>query len=373
MGCIWSWCCGEEETEEQKQKKAKLLQIAQLQVLRSSIPVFIAAGVNNFVSSLIEYIAEESEHPIRSLIFQSLAYTIIVFLLGKCVVCYVRKQQQETEDAKRIPSYNPSRDNSIVTVSSFGGPTPPPAPVIHQSRLWQNITKYQLDEFLCSTVTENSGFAWKEFLVIYILEYFNEEYGYVGAWGMWIMWVGIFLISLRLFNRFQKKFHLNHHLSALLSHFDTEAYAFAIAYVFSALVALGFQEDGMRYVNNESFLFEWKHDDDGSHEDTGYNFGTVYYYFAVSFFVGAILMLEDLYCKVSPDQSHSESHHDVHSELRDDNSVAITKDGDTVDGHNIRESVFEHMLGMDPHEQSTIRNLWHNILGYDILRILLLI
>ncbi len=320
---------------------------------------------NNFVSSLIEYIAEDSEDHVGSLIGQSLAYTIIVFVLGKIIIYNIRKKQHEVEEAnKHIPSHNPSRENSIVTVSSYATNVANPPPVVHKSKWWDFVSKYKLDEFVCSTCTENAGFAWKEFLVIYVLEFFNEEYGYGAGWGMWVMWVGIFIISLRMFGRFQKRLQLSPHLGALMLHFDTEAYAFAIAYVLSALIALGFQEEGAQYVRNDSFIFEWKHDDDTAHESNEVgNDGTVAYFSAVSFFVGIILLMEELCFKLPSDDDMEvdRAHTNLHEEPEYDHGVTITKGPD--EGSEIRESMFEHMLGVDPHEQSALMNLWHNTLG----------
>jgi hypothetical protein len=375
MGICYSCCCGEEETEEQKERKARIHQLAQLQVIQSSLPVFIAAGINNFVSSLIKLIAEDSEDHVGSLIGQSLAYTVIVFVVGKIVVYEIRHKQHEVEEAKRIAKMKNleeevSRENSIVTVSSYGGnnPTiPPAAPIVPLSRFWQTIFNYKLDEFICGTLTENAGFAWKEFLVIYVLEFFNEEYGYGPAWGMWIMWVGIFLITLRVFARVQRHFHVPHHVGTILLHFDAEAYAFAIAFVLSALIALGFEETGNRYAGKESFLFEWQQDDEESEGKQQAGEGTFLYFVATSFAVGIILLVEDLYFKVSPDEGtrgyRPPGQPGNDGELHDDNHFTITREQEESKTKEIRESMFEHMLGLNPHEHSAVRNLWHNFLG----------
>lgn len=283
-------------------------------LINGSIPICIASATAAFVTSIIEYIAEDHEDKHASECGQVFVYAIITYVGGK-ILTYKLHQAIHTKEKR----------NAVVE--------------------W--IVEKDIQHLLFGLFAENSGFAWKEFGISLALKLIYLEHGWGAAFGSWCLSIAIFSIVTTLSGLFFRLwFHdINHKLAELFVEFDADSFALALAFVITSLWGIGIDGLGVGYINHHSYLYEWADDetDDGY---SGVNSYYLLYTFCITSLVSVILVVEER-CGLEDNKENEE----LHLEDKSDSQTSIMSGpANTLDhAHiSIRESFFE---------------LWHNFLG----------
>jgi hypothetical protein len=347
--CFCSFC--RKQTKEEKDEHRLVYRKASRRLIQSALPVFLAAGVNNFAASLIDYIADENQHTlVGAVVGQTLAYAVISYMIGRYGTFLIRKMQREDNEhanlVQRMIREKATADpqlQSALRADQF--------PSLQRSSTWLWMKDCDMDELLCDILAENAGFAWKEFMVVFVLDIFYFSFGLGAAYGMWVMSVGMSLLWLRFSRQFMTNLHLNGHLIDDMLHFDGEVFGFSFAFTLTVLCAVLSMTTGLDYATGEGFLFEsWAITDDDSTELTPAGNPLFFvYFFLVSFLVGLVLILEeDCFRPPTVDVDNDDS----------------SERGSVSHDSTFRETMLGHNLGIDPHDTTAVGNLWHTFLGY---------
>jgi hypothetical protein len=281
MGAIYS-LFGVKPTEYQKARMKYLTRLSSFQILEASLPVFIAAGISNAASSIIEGVASESENEDISVeIIQFIIYACIVNIVGKGITYMLLVDE---------------KDNS-------------------ENKIFSVIRKYKMSKLFISVVSENSGFAWKEFFVVLALNYSYTEFGWGPGFATWIISIIFFVANMYVSSYVQRSFcGLDKQMNQRLLQFDSEASALPLSFVLTVLIVLGLSGLGPFFVSESSYLYSWSEDYEDSVYGTKSNNWEYYFIYAtlLSFLVACLLAAQG----------------EVHEEERNVHSVASPARGD---------------------------------------------
>jgi hypothetical protein len=258
MGVVYS-LFGVKPTEYQKARMKYLTRLSSFQILEASLPVFIAAGISNAASSIIEGIAGELKNEdISVLIIQFVIYASIVNITGKYITYLL------LVDEKNIST------NKFFSV----------------------IRKYKMSKLFINVASENSGFAWKEFFVILALSYSYTDFGWGPGFATWILSVVFFVAVVYISSYFQRTVcGLDKQMSQRLLQFDSEAAALPLSFVLTVLIVLGLSGLGPFFVSESSYLYSWSEEYEDSVYGTKSNNWEYYFLYAtlLSFLVACLL------------------------------------------------------------------------------------
>lgn len=238
-----------------------------------SIPVFIAAGLNNLVASIIELSSEDAKSPESAKIGQQFLYTFIFSYFGGKFCFY-----QLSSYIQSCRNSNASGDNSVGIMSFL--------------RSTKSLT-------LCARLfSENSSFAIKEFLLLVLVEDFYNKEGFGVAIGGWALSWGIFALSIIIFSLiFAFVFKCNSTMVEWMMDYDLDSFALGVGAMLVAIVAKGLAVEGVVFVGNNSILYGDSNEetnDDGLHGlPSLYN---ITFTIGILMFSGLVLLLEDIIC-----------------------------------------------------------------------------
>jgi hypothetical protein len=256
-------CCCKKEDPTELQIKEFLTSRAFYDLLCSSLPVFLAAGINNFVGSVIRLISETSEEPEAAELGQALVYALITYFLGKYLNHLIR-----------IVSIDSSYDKSPFV---------------------QNIKSLKLFPLFVQLLTENTAFAWKEFMLVFVMKMVFEEDGFGAALGLWIGMV-IFFICIMGFSGLWIGYCYRHSKQGKLFEqsleYDADAFSLGTAVVLTALLGKGFAGIGIDYLDSDSYLYSYEREDDTVTNNTGGSYFALYFSI-VLILTTSLLMIED--------------------------------------------------------------------------------
>jgi hypothetical protein len=291
------------------------------ELLEESIPVLVAAAASGFVTTLIEYISEDSEYKEASQCGQAIVYAVLAYFVGYFLTIKL-KQQLETKNSR--------------------------------SSLVEWIEKQELTEVLFGFFAENSAFAWREFINIFVLKIVYLNYGFGPSLGTWFLCFTIFCILMCCSIFILQSNLVSKDLQNLLLEFNSDAFSFPLAFSITVLIALGFTQIGANYTDSHGYLYEWKDDDSNEHDDSAdsnsyYNL----YAIIVTILVALILVIEDRCCwsvHSNELEMELEFNNPRMSQDRNDRTVAVIPQGKQSErGGNVTY-------------QATLE-LWHNLLG----------
>lgn len=232
FGQIYDYFFGEPKSEEYKARFKYLTTISSYELIEASLPVFVAAGIAGSASDIIAVLGEEKENMECIL---TLLYALFMYIVGKTVTYYLLMDEE-----------SPS-----------------------QSPFFSTLREYKLSKLLRHSFAELSGFAWKEFFIILCLKEIYMSDGFGASFGSWLLIIAVALGFIKVSSFVQRNLlGFDQAWNQKLLLFDTDAFALSIAYVFTALLALGGFEIGFGYIRSNQIIFEWNEDFADEHEDS---------------------------------------------------------------------------------------------------------
>ncbi|RYG70110.1 hypothetical protein EON64_01100 [archaeon] len=287
MNCI-KYCC-KEDTPEEAARREELRTECTRDLLYAAVPVFVAASISNFVTSLIEYIAEESENQEAVEISLSVVVAFLLYLYGKYFTLLMAA----------TPSTNSESASCSQSIKIF----------LEKTRLLGPVLR---------VASENAGFMIKDFLVQLLMNTVYAERGFGEALGLWLLCVAFCTAAIQASAHLHKAAGCEPEQQARLMHYDCDAFSLGVAYVLTALLAQGSGQAGFRYLSSSSYIYSYENDqdDDGSGADNSY----LYTYVLVSTLcVGMVLMTEEyggIQLRVIKDESAMATAQDVEGMVR---------------------------------------------------------
>jgi hypothetical protein len=230
-----------------------------------SIPVFIAASFSAFISTLIEYNSEDAENKDAAECGQAFVYAFSAYVLG-IIFTMVLKVKLNQEN----------RSNSMI---------------------W--LENQKLEEFLFGFFAENTAFAWKEFLTIFILKIVYLEYEIGPAFGSWLLWLSIFSLTTAVTGVILRLAKCSRGFSELITEYNADSFSFPLAFALAVILAEGLTQIGAGITNQHGYLYEWQDDEGGETDDSNSHSLSSYYYLYclfVSMIAASILLLEENFC-----------------------------------------------------------------------------
>jgi hypothetical protein len=243
-------CCGSSRSPEQQQRYNDSIRTYRKELLRASLPIFVAAGIANFSEGVISH-ASAGENEVSIEILMSIIYACVMYLGGKVFLCYLNTIERPNE-------------KDTISISN-----------IYIQKLNKIIIKYDMIEFLKHVAAESAGFAWRSFAIALVLHGAFLEYGFGAGWGSFIALIITFLAIINTSNYIQTtSLHLSSSLNKDLLAFDSDAFALPLAFVFTVLLALSFQSFQAPFVTSSSSLYTWEDDYEYSEhpQSTSYTF-----------------------------------------------------------------------------------------------------
>jgi hypothetical protein len=305
-------------------------------LITASIPVFIAAGISSFVTPIIEYIAHEHGNVDAVETGLSFLYAILAYIIGKQLTHLVKATELSTPDSWLI-----QRLKSEKTISILYG-----------------------------LFAENSAFAWKEFLIIFLLKYLYNEHAFGASFGGWLMMVTIFLSFSAISIFWEKKLIKNLHIYHHLLEFDEEAFALSIAFTWTVIFTFALQGLGVVFISDDSYLYHVSNgESDGEHTDDDHSHspqGNFYFLYAsiITLAVSIFLVVErKVIEQYSPQTNHTTRTSDESQNSIPLNAVASSKPNSEYvnhahdDQHGGKTTTWsEDVLDVYYHQ-------WHHCLG----------
>jgi len=224
-----------------KVERKLLIRQCTYELITATIPVFIAAGISSLVGPIIEYIAEEHGNVDAVEIGLSFLYAILAYVIGKCLTFLLKSTEVNSPDS----------------------------PVI------KRLQSEKLLSILYDLFGETSAFAWKEFLVLFIIKLAYLEYGFGPAFGIWIMMVFIFLLVTTISVYTAKLLVKNHEIYHALLEFSEDSFALSIAFTITAISIYGLEGLRVHFARKGGYIDSAGHggnegeivDDDGGLDD----------------------------------------------------------------------------------------------------------
>jgi hypothetical protein len=230
---IYDYFFGEEKSKEYLARLAYLTVVSKYELIEASLPVFVAAGISGSAAIIIEVLSEEDES-IESVL--TLVYALTMYFIGKWI------------------TYLLLRDEDIKS------PTAP----------FPLMRRYKISHLLRHSLSELSGFAWKEFFIIFCLKQIYIEDGLGPTFGSWLLIIAVAFSSIALSSHIQRSyFRLDYVWNQKLLGFETDAFALSIAYILTAIIGLGFWQIGVPVIPSSTILFEWNDGFEDAHNTNG--------------------------------------------------------------------------------------------------------
>lgn len=301
-------CSKKNESEALKKKKGLYWRQSIFELVYSSLPVFIAAGVNNFVASFIALITEGSVNHVSTEIGVLFLYTFLSYSFGKYAFSYIYSYMHSDRDMA-----SSSSSNSKVEIMS-------------------RLDQLKLLPLLARVLNENAAFSMKEFLVVLIMEHVYVEHGFGAAFGTWLSWTTLFCLVLAasvVVGFQQLRFSLK--MQKKLIEFDADAFSFSIAALLIILVASGLSVVGFTFISESSVLFSYEVEDDEIDVPSSivkiYN---VLFTFGISTVAAILLVLEDVifrdrYALVADGEEEEEALEERNRRVRLESTVTNTQ------------------------------------------------
>lgn len=251
---FYEYFFGDDKPIEYKERLKYLTTVSRYELVESSLPVFVAAGVSGSASAIIGVLSEEKED--IELVLK-LLYTLFAYFVGKALTYRLLVDE----------------DRNSTTF---------PFPLLRE---------YKFSKLSRHSLSELSGFAWKEFAIAFCLEEIFLKEGLGAAFGSWLLIVFSAIAFVTVSSHIQRKiFRLDHTWNHKVLSYDTDAFALSIAYVLTAAVALGLWELGVGLAPSSSILFEW---DEGFEEDHEGGTDIVYLYAIIIACVVAVMQFSE--------------------------------------------------------------------------------
>lgn len=286
------------------------------ELVYQSIPVFLAASFSSFVMSLIRYIAEEGEGDhIDNECIQSIVYAIISYIIGY----FLSIQLKQAIESKEKSNFINMLENAEFT------------------------------EIIFSTLAECTGFAWREFINIFLLKILYLRYGWGPALGGWFLILFVFIIISLVSGKMMQSLSFPTSDKELLIEYNSDSFALSLSFSITVIWALACELIGAEYVDKSGYLYEWK-DDDYEEESSGVNGYYYIYIFIISVVVALILVFEDRYCFQWFRQA--EERIDAHRPRLDNPPDSST------------EIIVSSLKNSSSDSVEVVVELWHSFLGY---------
>eukprot|EP01031_Cornospumella_fuschlensis_P029020 gene29020-35029_t len=279
------------DTPEQAARREELKAECSRELLYAALPVFVAASISNFITSLIEYIAEDAEDPEAIEISLSVVVALLLYVYGKYFTWLMVGTPPVGDGEKASCSQN------IKTL----------------------LERYNMLNPVLRVASENSGFIIKDFMVQLLLNTVYKDQGFGATFGLWLLCVVMCTTAIQGAAYLHKSAGFGPEQQARLLHYDCDAFCLGVAYVLTALLAQGSAKAGFRYISSSSYIYSYEddHDDNPSGTDNSY----LYLYFVVgTLVVGAVLMAEEyagIQLRVIKDESAAVSEEEVEIMVRD--------------------------------------------------------
>eukprot|EP01031_Cornospumella_fuschlensis_P029021 gene29021-35030_t len=252
------------DTPEEAARREELKAECSRELLYAAVPVFVAASISNFITSLIEYIAEDAEDPEAVEISLSVVVALLLYVYGKYFTWLMVGTPPVGDGEKASCSQN------IKTL----------------------LERYNMLNPVLRVASENTGFIIKDFMVQLLLNTVYKDRGFGATFGLWLLCVVICTTAIQGAAYLHKSAGFGPEQQARLLHYDCDAFSLGVAYVLTALLAQGSAKAGFRYISSSSYIYSYEddHDDNPSGTDNSY----LYLYFVVgTLVVGAVLMAEE--------------------------------------------------------------------------------
>eukprot|EP01033_Poteriospumella_lacustris_P005807 gene5807-4164_t len=242
ISATYQWLCPQKRQRSEAERRARSLfyKRSWYEVVILSIPVFVAAGVNNFVAAIIVLSSEDAEDHLGAEIGQQFLYTFLFsYLIGKWLFHSV---------AKHIIACQASQ-----TVEDRWG-------LLDFCKRTKSLT------LLARAINENASFSIKEFMMLVLVEKVYEEEGFGAAFGGWWLGFAVFVLVLLVSTLMASGlFRLEGEMVHWLKEYDVDSFALGAGAVFVALVGKGLSVEGVTFISpNSVFYGPSAADDDGA-------------------------------------------------------------------------------------------------------------
>lgn len=286
-----------------------------IKLIKTSLPIFVAAGIANSVSAVILYISNCNGNDTRIEITLSFFYALLSYLISKFFI--------------------------------FG--------LYHQHYQHYSIIKWLQSQYMIELIEEickeHTAFALKELLVVIVLRKYYQENGLGTSFGSYFIALVICFLVI-----FCSKYIIVHILPINniilqndLIQFDAVSFAFPFAYLFTVLFGLFAIQEHFGFFRQNGYLFRWESNDLSANrykyqDDDFVGFGasgSLYFFYAiiVTVLTSLILVLEEgLHVCVRPDNVTSNSllHH--HRDSKESHEHESCKNSSLSNAQNSRKS-----------------------------------
>ncbi len=262
--CCCFRCCQNPEEKikhAQKEKKKDRLRSARIyELIGSAVPVFIAASFASLSERLIEYWAGEEEGKggtsIKDKEFVlTLFYMVFTVISGLALAVFI------------IPS-GEADDNAAAKARSkyLSG-----VPVV--GRVLVALRRFNLSDFAGSVVTENAGFATKNFFVSLILKGIFEGHGLLSAFLAFCGQVVVLTCFILFGDRLYLFFNCSKKDVEGIMSFHIDSCSLCIAYIANVIIAFALLQIHVNLFGKRGLLFSWqdehRRDDDAEESNSG--------------------------------------------------------------------------------------------------------
>jgi hypothetical protein len=236
---IYNYFFGDDKPKEYKERFKFLVTVSKYELIESSLPVFVAAGVSGSAVAIIDVLSEDDEN--AKIVLVAL-YALFAYFVGK-LFTYILLRDEERPSSKF------------------------PFSVLRQ---------YKFSKLFRHSLSELSGFAWKEFFIIFCLEEIFLKEGLGPTFGSWLLIGGVAVVAVIISSHVQRGiFRFSHTWNQKILSYDTEAFALSLAYILTAVVSLACWKGGVALIPSNSILFEW-HEGFEEHHDSGVQLVVLY-------------------------------------------------------------------------------------------------
>ena len=250
---LYDYFFGTKRSKEYEERRKYLIKVSRYELIESSLPVFIAAGISGSAAAIIKEISEEKEW--LEILLTSF-YALTSYFLGKWLTYCLLKEED-------------------INSEHF---------------IFVTMRKYKLSKLIRHSLAELSGFAWKEFFIIFCLKKLYIEDGLGASFGSWLLIIFVAFIAIYISSIVQRLyFKFDYIWNQKMLNFDTESFALSIAYILTAIIVLGFWQIGFAIVYSNSILLDWDEGFADEHDSVTESVGTTMFYsFLVAMFVSAV-------------------------------------------------------------------------------------
>lgn len=219
-----NWCCTlcrRNQNERDREYLRQTTKLTSYELAELSLPVFIGAGLATSTHAIVNIIV--GENLILELILVAF-YTLSWYLIGKIVMYYLHIDQTKK----------------------------------YTHKFFELIRKYKMSSLIKDSVTETSGFTWKEFFIVYSFRLMYDKFGIGAAFSGFFFILILAFTLITLSDRVQRIFlGFSPEINKMLVHYDAISFGVPLAFVTTVLFALSAEDGGFSYTHKDSFLFTW--------------------------------------------------------------------------------------------------------------------